>query len=192
VSRGTGSGSGADLLVVTGPPGAGKSSVAALLVRAFPTAALVPGDAVFGFWTQGFVDPWLPAAAAQNELVLRAAGACAGTLAAGGCTAVYEGVLGPWLLPVFTAAAGPVRLHYAVLLPPLATCLERVAGRPEHGFRDADAAAHMHAEFAAALGHDRHVVDREGTGTVQDTADAVLAAVRTGRLLTAGGMPDRT
>jgi adenylate kinase family enzyme len=45
-------------ILVTGPSGAGKSTVAALVAEAFPTVALVPGDAFFAFWARGFVDPW--------------------------------------------------------------------------------------------------------------------------------------
>jgi cytidylate kinase len=102
----------ADLLVVTGPPGAGKSTVAALVVQAFDRAALVPGDAFFAFWTRGAVLPWLPEAHEQNTVVLQAAGAAAGTYVAGGCSVVYDGILGPWLLPDFAAAAALPRLHY--------------------------------------------------------------------------------
>lgn len=148
----------AELLVVTGPPGAGKSTVAALVVQAFEPAALVPGDAFFAFWASGAVAPWLPAAHEQNAVVLRAAGAAAGAYVVGGCSVVYDGVLGPWLLPDFAAAAGLDRLHYAVVLPPLAGCLHRVATRTRHGFDDLAAAQHMHAEFAGAEVEDRHVL----------------------------------
>jgi cytidylate kinase len=148
----------ADVVVVTGPPGAGKSTVAALVAQAFDVAALVPGDDFFAYWTRGFVEPWLPASAHQNEVILGAAGAAVGAYAAGGCTVVYEGVLGPWLLAPFTAGLGPAPLHYAVLLPPVQTCLERVGGRVGHGFADAAATRQMHAAFAGVGIDPRHVV----------------------------------
>src|ERR671927_815012 len=116
-----------ELVVVTGPPGAGKSTVAARLVEAFSPAALVPGDAFFAFWVRGCVDPWLPASHRQNEVVLRAAATAAGSYVAGGCAVVYDGIVGPWFLPSFAVATGLTGLHYAVLLPPLEDCLERVA-----------------------------------------------------------------
>lgn len=154
----SGSPSAAEVVVVTGPPGSGKSTVAALVVEAFDVAALVPGDDFFAFWTRGFVEPWLPASARQNEVILEAAGAAVGAYARGGCAVVYEGVLGPWLLGPFTAGTGLAALHYAVLLPPVETCLERVAGRSGHGFADADATRHMHAAFTGAGIDARHVV----------------------------------
>ena len=107
----------AECVVVTGPPGAGKSTVAALVAQGFETAALVPGDAFFGFWAQGAILPWLPEANDQNTVILRAAGAAVGAYVAGGCQVVDDGVLGPWFLPEFIKATGLRQLHYVVLLP---------------------------------------------------------------------------
>lgn len=169
------------IVVVTGPPGAGKSAVGAALVEAFEPGALVEGDAFFAFLRRGMVDPWLPAAHEQNENVVRAAAAAAGRLAER-CTVVYEGVVGPWFLPAFAAAAGVASLHYAVLLPPEEVCLARVATRPGHGFTDLDAARHMYAEFARARSVERHVVASPPEDDARSVAERVLARVRDGSL----------
>jgi len=50
----------APLLVITGPPGAGKSTVARLVAGAFSPRVLVEGDAFFAFLDQGAIAPWLP------------------------------------------------------------------------------------------------------------------------------------
>ena len=42
------------LLVVTGPPGVGKSTIAALVADRLPRSVLVEGDAFFDFVRQGF------------------------------------------------------------------------------------------------------------------------------------------
>ncbi len=135
-------------LVVTGPPGAGKSTVARLLAESTPTSVLVSGDAFFGFLANGALDPWLPEAHDQNTIVTRDAAKAAGEFARGGFAVVYDGVIGPWFLETFTAATGLPELDYAVLLPPVEICQQRVTARTEHRFADLEAAAEIHRSFA--------------------------------------------
>lgn len=68
----------AELVVVTGPPGAGKSTVAALLADRLEPSALVTGDTFFGFLSRGATAPWMPEAHAQNQVVIEAAAAATG------------------------------------------------------------------------------------------------------------------
>jgi predicted ATPase len=77
-------------MVITGPPGAGKSTVAAILASAFDRSALVVGDQFFGFLTKGIIAPWLAEANRQNEIVIQAPAAAAGRLATGEYTVVYD------------------------------------------------------------------------------------------------------
>lgn len=81
------------MIVVTGPPGAGKSAVAEQLADLLDPSALVAGDDFFGFIRNGAVRPWLEEAHAQNAAVVEAAAAAAGRLA-GHCDVVYDGVQG--------------------------------------------------------------------------------------------------
>ncbi|WP_309133430.1 AAA family ATPase [Cellulomonas sp.] len=169
----------AELVVVTGPPGAGKSTVAALLVDRFTPSALVTGDTFFAFLARGALPPWLPEAHAQNTVVVDAAAAATGRFVAGGLHVVYDGVVGPWF--VDRLAAEVPDLHYVVLLPPLATCLERVATRTGHGFTDADAARRMHREFATADVAARHLVTT-ATADAAAVVDEIEDRLRHGSL----------
>ena len=47
------------LLIVSGPPGAGKSTVSRRLADSFDPSVLVEGDAFFGFLASGAIQPWL-------------------------------------------------------------------------------------------------------------------------------------
>ena len=170
----------AELLIVTGPPGAGKSTVAAQLASHREPSVLVEGDAFFAFLRRGRIDPWLPESDDQNTIVTDVAAGAAGRFAASGYWTVYDGVLGPWFLPRFVAASGLASVHYAVLLPPVDMCVSRVRSRIGHGFTDRVATEHMHQEFAdtTATLDARHVL--------RDAADAATLAARIATAVDAG------
>ncbi|MGH2915210.1 MAG: AAA family ATPase [Solirubrobacteraceae bacterium] len=146
------------LIVVTGPPGAGKSTVAEILAKRVEPSALVASDTFFAMIDRGFIDPWTEAAHHQNGVVIAAAAAAAGRMTDGGFTVVFDGVIGPWFLDAFLAATGLGEIHYVMLLPPERICLQRVSSRVGHGFSDSDAARHMYRAFAVAARSDLCVV----------------------------------
>jgi cytidylate kinase len=169
-----------DLIVVTGPPGAGKSTVGPILASQFEPSALMAGDQFLALIVRGYLAPWTSAAHHQNQVVVEAAAAAAGRLARGGYTVVYDGVLGPWFVSAFQDAASVPVMHYVILLPPEELCLERVRGRAEHEFRDEEATRHMYRDFATAAVHPRHV--HAGTADATSIAAWVGERVQDGSL----------
>jgi cytidylate kinase len=170
-TRGVGS-----LLVITGPPGAGKSAVAQAVAAAADHSVLVEGDAFFAFLANGRIDPWLAGSSEQNTIVTEAAAAAAGRFALGGYATIYDGVIGPWFLDTFASATGLESLEYVILLPSVERCVKQVAERTGHGFTDEAATRKMHKEFADARIATRHVLHDpwESVGSVVVRISAAL------------------
>jgi hypothetical protein len=133
------------LLLLTGSPGCGKTTVAPLVADRHDPSACLDLDWFFATLRRGAVSPWLPAAHAQNRIVLGAAAEAVATFAAGGYFTVAAGILYPFMLDLFEAASAPrgVTLHYAVLRAPKEVVQQRVQDRrfePRHAGALADAA----------------------------------------------------
>ncbi len=171
------------MIVVTGPPGAGKSTVAKLLVQEFDPSALVAGDEFFAFVRRGFIAPWLLASHAQNTVVTQSAGAAAGQLVHGGYTVVYDGVVGPWLIDTFMLWAGRERVHYAVLLPSESCCVERVRQRVDHGFTDESATRRMWQQFAQSRVDPKHLITIDENDDPANIVRVIGDAVTRGEIL---------
>ncbi|HSN11442.1 MAG TPA: AAA family ATPase [Propionibacteriaceae bacterium] len=170
-----------EIIVVSGPPGAGKSTTAAAVADSYEQSVLVVGDAFFSFLRRGHVEPWLPEADEQNRTVLAAAAAACGRLASR-YTVVYDGVLWPPYAALFATEADAA-FHYALLLPPLDVTLDRVRARSDHPFSDVAAATDMWHAFADATG-DLLVID--AVGEAADVAAEVVRLVGAGTIRTGG------
>ena len=171
-----------ELVIVTGPPGSGKSTVCDLLVEKFDSSVLVHGDWFFGLWRRGAIDPWLPAARAQANVAGSAAAATAGIFARSDCWVVYDGLVRPDEVSGFVTAAGLAAARYVVILPSVTTCVERVASRGGHGFTSADATRAMHKDFANAELPARHLIADAGA-TPGDLAEIILNGLNDGGFL---------
>lgn len=166
------------LLVIAGPPGAGKSTVSSIASSRLSPSVLIRGDAFFRFLDQGAQTPWRPEAKDQNQTVIRASGAAAGQFAREGYESVFDGVMGPWFLPTFFEATGLDELHYAVLLPSVERCVQNVITR--EGNPDGEPGTrYVHEQFERTHIDARHLII-EPKGTPEEVATSILSRYRQG------------
>lgn len=175
------------LLILTGPPGAGKTTTAILLAEYFTPSVVIEADALWAHVVNGFIEPWEDGADSQNAALVRASLAAAARLASAGYATVLSGHVGPRFL-------GPVRdelshllvpVAYVVLRPNLddclANCVER-QGAPQHAgaLSDENVIRRLYRSYCELGDVERHVFDTSGL-TLDESVSRLVSEIRSAR-----------
>ena len=147
------------LTIVSGSPGAGKTTISRELAKRAPRGVHIESDEYY-YVIVDLIPPSAAASRGQNDTVLTAVARAARAYYEGGYDVVTDGVIGPWYLPLLTRELAGVDVDYIVLRTTLEDALARVADRnaPEMD----EIVRKMHAPFVDLGPLERHVVDTHG------------------------------
>ena len=175
------------VILISGPPGAGKSSVAAALCERYDRMLLVEVDDLRHMVRAGYRHPWIAdhQAREQGELGVRNAAAIALESVAVRYSVVIADVVTAdavgWYRAALAATPAPIAL--VTLLPSLEATVARDAAREG---AMGDRARELHTQIAAGLAAGSipgAVLDTTGHANARESADAVQDAISRGDAL---------
>lgn len=172
------------VLILTGPPGAGKTTTAAILAARSDSAVHLEADLFFNFIRSGFVEPWRPESHEQNGVVMEIVGEAAAAYAAAGYFTIVDGIVIPrWYLGLLrdVIAATGLAVAYAVLRPSLPTCISRIDAREGGPLVEPAVIEPLWDEFAELAELERNVIELGGERP-EEAADVIARLLEDGKL----------
>lgn len=146
------------IAIVTGAPGAGKTTLSRRAAKADSRGLHLPADVFYTFPAYP-VSPVLPEAHEQNGAVIAAVTRAAAAFAARGYEVFLDGIVGPSFLPAVAAELAFTRIpiDYVILQVGRDEAIRRATSRLQPGTEVV--VRHMHAEFQNLGEYASHAFD---------------------------------
>ena len=161
------------LIVLSGPPGAGKTSVGEELAKRFPRSVFFSLDTIRHFVKSGYAEPWRDEAADQLRLSESIAAEMIRRQTEAGYVVIIDGIFFDDQLKKLRREFHDV--HGFVLLPGLETVIRRDRQRPADQ-REPERSQILHRDFSRATFTHFRVLDSTGQ-SLAETVDAIYREI---------------
>ena len=174
------------IIVITGSPGTGKSTAAAVVARESDREKSVHmhTDDFYHYLSKGAIPPYLPESNEQNQIVIEAFLEAAKRYARGGYDVIVDGIVGPWFVSTLqNLVRENYEVHYIILRAGKEETLKRAVERSKLDRKtNTELVETMWEQFCDLGDFEANVIDTTHY-SVEETVSAIRKKIADGTAL---------